>query len=180
MEECDMTDTKHIFRQKHDFYYLTLLVYVAFLALYIVVTGTISDGTVQFGFRDPVVYIIGAFILHAVIMLLAAIVRNRHLEITDTELVLRSRFNERRIRFADIERVVFARNKRKFNDGTFAVLKLHIAGQVRLLRIRVAKYEREAELYNLLRARFGNLRQREVGRRVWSRFSERRFRRGGR
>jgi hypothetical protein len=147
-----METVNRVFKRKHDFYYLTLLVYVAFFALYIFITGTFTDDTVQFGFRDPVVYIIAAFILYALVMLLIGMVRNQRLEITNSEIILRSRFYERSIRFADIERVTFARDRYKPNDGTFAVLKLRVSGRRRLMRLRFANYERQKELYQLLKA----------------------------
>ncbi|MCZ7558068.1 MAG: hypothetical protein M5R41_16830 [Bacteroidia bacterium] len=147
-----METVNRVFKRKHDFYYLTLLVYVAFFVLYIFITGTVTDDTVQFGFRDPVVYIIAAFIVYALVMLVISMVRNQRLEITDTSIILRSRFYERTIRFSDIERVTFARDRYKPNDGTFAVLKLRLSGRRRLMRLRFANYEREKELYQLLKA----------------------------
>jgi len=138
------------FKKKNDFYYITLLVYVAFLAVYIFVTGTITDETVQFGFRDPVVYIIAIFILHALTMLIVNVVRNQRLIITDDAFVFTSRFKERRIPFVDIEGMVLTRDRRKPIDGNSAVLKLRIPKRRRVLRIRMANYEHEKELYAIL------------------------------
>ncbi len=146
-----MTIHERAFKRRHDFYYITLLVYVAFLAMYIFITGTVSDSTVQFGFKDPVVYIVGIFILHAMIMLLVGIVRNRRLVLTEDAMMFRSRFRERRIPYDDIERISFKRDRRKPNDGSFAVLKMHVAGRRRVVRIRVANYEHEKELYQALK-----------------------------
>lgn len=75
-----METVNRVFKRKHDFYYLTLLVYVAFFVLYIFITGTVTDDTVQFGFRDPVVYIIAAFIVYALVMLVISMVRNQRLK----------------------------------------------------------------------------------------------------
>ena len=146
-----MDQVNRIFKRKHDFYYLTLLVYVAFLVLYVFITGTVTEGTVQFGFHDPVVYIIAAFILYALVMLLAGVVKNERLEVTDDAIIIRSRLRERRILLSDIERVTFIRDLHKLNDGTFAVLKLRVTGKRRHTRIRFANYEREAELYRLVK-----------------------------
>ncbi len=146
-----MEQVNRVFKRKHDVYYLTLLVYVAFFVLYIIVTGTITDETVQFGFRDPVVYIIALFILYALVMLLAGVIRNQRLEITDQAMIIRTRFQERIIRFTDVERVAFTLDRNKLNDGTFAVLKLRVSGRRRLVRIRFANYERETELYRLVK-----------------------------
>lgn len=146
-----MNAQEHVFKRRYDFFYITLLVYVAFFVLYILITGTVTDETVKFGFRDPVVYIIGIFILHALVMLLINVVRNRRLVLTDDRMIFRSRFGERSIPFSDIERIRLSREKRKPNDGTFAVLKLHVADRRRVLRIRVANYEHEQELYEMLK-----------------------------
>ena len=146
-----MNAQERVFKRRYDFFYITLLVYVAFLALYVLITGTISEGTVMFGFRDPVVYIIGIFIIHALVMLLINVVRNRRLVLTGDRMIFRSRFRERSIPFGDIERITLKRDRRKANDGTFAVIKLHVADRRRVLRIRVANYEHEKELYQLLK-----------------------------
>lgn len=146
-----MIKQEHSFKRRNDLYYITLLVYVAFAVLYIVVTGTITSESVKFGLKDPVVYIIAAFIVYALVMLLASVLRNRRLVITEDALLFASRFRERRIPFADIERIALKRDHRKLNDGKFAVIKLHVADRRRVLRLRVANYEREKELYQMLK-----------------------------
>lgn len=139
------------FKRRNDLYYITLLSYVAFAVIYIVITGTVTGDSVQFGLKDPVVWIIAAFVIHALVMLMTSVVRNRRLIVTGDALVFASRFRERRVPFTDIERITFKRDRRKLNDGTFAVIKLHVAGRRRVLRLRVANYEHEKELYQLLK-----------------------------
>ncbi|MFA6233067.1 MAG: hypothetical protein WC824_02610 [Bacteroidota bacterium] len=151
-----MIKQEYSFKHRNDLYYITLLVYVAFAVLYIVITGTISDGSVEFGLKDPVIYIIAAFIVHALVMLLTSVVRNRRLVITEDALVFASRFHERFVPFGDIERITLKREHRrltnsKLGDSKFAVIKLHVAGRRRVLRLRVANYEREKELYQMLK-----------------------------
>lgn len=146
-----MSAQVHRFKRRNDFYYITLLVYMAFAVLYIVVTGTITGSTVEFGLKDPVIYIIAAFILHALIMLISSIVSNRRLLITDDALIFASRFRERRIPFSDIDHISFKRERRRINDGTFAVIKMKVSGRRRILRLRVANYEHEKELYSILK-----------------------------
>ena len=156
-----MTLHEQVFKRRHDIYYITLLVYVAFLALYIVVTGTITDDSVKFGFKDPVVYIVGIFIVHALFMLLVSVVRNRRLVLTPEAMVFRSRFIERSIPYSDIERITLKRDRRKPNDGSFAVLKMKVSGRRRVVRIRVGNYEHEKELYQMLKKLKGEIRNEE-------------------
>jgi hypothetical protein len=146
-----MSTQVHRFKRRNDFYYITLLVYVAFAVLYIVVTGTVTAHTVEFGLKDPVIYIIAAFILHALVMLISSLVRNRRLVITEDALIFASRFRERRIPFSDIDHIGFKREHRRINDGRFAVIKLKVSGRRRILRLRVANYEHERELYTILK-----------------------------
>ena len=146
-----MNTQQHVFKRRNDTYYITLLAYVAFLALYIFITGTVTDDTVEFGFRDPVVYIVGIFILHALVMLLTSAVRNRRLILTNDSMIFRSRFRERSIPYDDLERITLKRDRRKPNDGSFAVIKMKVSGRRRVVRVRVANYEHEKELYQLLK-----------------------------
>ncbi len=146
-----MSKMEHSFKHRNDLYYVTLLVYVAFAVLYILVTGTITDDSVEFGLKDPVVYIIAAFIVHALIMLLTSVVRNRRLMISEDALIFASRFRERTVPFTDIERITLKRDRSRVNNGKFAVIKLHVSGRRRVLRLRVTNYERERELYQLLK-----------------------------
>ena len=148
-----MTEMPNLaFRRKHDFYYIVLLFYVLFGGVYLLITGTITDRTVRFGFKDPVVYIIGVFIIHAVGMLLLSIIRNERLILHPQKIVFKTRFRERAIYLAHITKILLKRERRKFNDGTFAVVKLKMTNRRRWVRIRVANYERESELYQEFKA----------------------------
>ena len=142
---------ERVFGRKNDLYYITLLVYVVFAVIYVLITGTITDNTLEFGFRDPVVYIIVIFILHAVVMLMINVVRNPRLVIDSHGITFRSRFKEKTFAFTDIERIVLKREQRRFNEGTFAVARLHVRDRNRRVRVRIASYEREKELYQLMK-----------------------------
>lgn len=138
---------ERVYHRRNNFYYVTLLAYVVFAVIYILVTGTITSETVEFGFRDPVVYIIGLFILHAVVMLIVNLVRNARLVLLQDRIVFRTRFRERVVLHSQIASIVLKRERRRFNDGTFAVVKISIRHRQRPLRIRVANYEQEQDLY---------------------------------
>ncbi len=139
------------FRRRHNFYYITIIAYVVFAVAYILVTGTVTSDTVEFGFRDPVVYIIGVFILHAVVMLVVNAVRDPRIAFTERGLEFRSRFRARVFPFAEILRLVVKHERPKFNDGTFAVVKLKVTTRKRGIRIRLSNFERENELLEQFR-----------------------------
>jgi len=138
---------ERMFKHRNDFYYITLLVYVIFAVMYILITGTISNDTVEFGFRDPVVYIIGVFIIHASVMLVINVIRNQQLILQEQRIVIRTRFRERFLYHTHIEKIALKHQRRKINNGTFALIKLKLANRRRWVRIRAANYQRETELY---------------------------------
>jgi hypothetical protein len=142
----NMPDVK-IFRKKKDVYYISLLAYVIFAVAYILITGTVTDQTVEFGFRDPLVYVLGIFILYTSVMLIVTVLRDPQLIITGDMLTLKTRYSERSFLFAQIEEILLKRDRRRFNEGTFAIVKMRVSMRRRRIRIRVASYEREHELY---------------------------------
>jgi hypothetical protein len=142
-----MSDREIVHRRKHDIYYISILLAVVFGAVYVLLTGTVSEERVAFAVRDPVVYLIGAFILYAVALLAANIIRNRCIVLAPGRVIFRTRFRERSLGHDAILRIVLGRERGKLNGGTFAVVKIRTARRRRWVRIRVANYERERELY---------------------------------
>jgi hypothetical protein len=136
-----------IFKKKKDIYYITLLVYVVFAVMYVLVTGTVTDNTVEFGFRDPMVYVIGACILYTTVMLFVTMIGNPRLIITADAFILKTRYSERMYRIGQIEEIMLKRDRRRFNEGAFAIVKIRVSLRRRRVRIRVASYERQNELY---------------------------------
>jgi hypothetical protein len=148
-----------VFRKKNDAYYITLLVYVIFAVLYILITGTVTKDTVEFGFRDPIVYVIGIFIFYTTIMLLTNIVRNPRLLITEDSILLQTRDRVRTIHISQIREILLKRERRRVNEGTFTIVKLRIVNRRRRIRIRLATYERENELYQEFKQLKGKLKK---------------------
>ena len=141
-----MENTENVFRRKNDIYYITLLVYVVFAVMYILLTGTVTSDTVAFGFRDPVVYIIGAFILGTAMALISSLVRNPRLVLATSRIVFRTRFRERTVHHAQIASIVVKRERERLNEGSSAVVKIRVRDRRRMIRIRVANFERERDL----------------------------------
>lgn len=140
-----------IFRRKKDLYLISALAYVIFGVAYVLVTSALKDPPAQVGFRDPVVYLIIVFILLALGMLLANVIRDRRLVITPQRIVFRSRFREKVIFLQHIMRIDLLRETPRLNRGVLTVVKLTVANRRRKVRIRVANYERENDLLQALK-----------------------------
>ena len=143
-----MDTQERMHKRKNDLYYIALLMYLVFGVVYILITGTITSETVEFGFRDPVVYIIGLFVLYTLVMLLYNIIRDQRIILAAQRIVFKTRFQERSIYHDHITRIDLKRERKKLNGGSFAIVRLRIANRRRWIRIRVANYERERDLYN--------------------------------
>ena len=136
-----------IFRYKLDFYYQSALLYLVTLIVYGGIRGNLGEGRFEYILLgDPIVYIIVFFVLMAFVTLSLNYVRNRRLIIEEGGLLFKHRFHERRVPVSDIEWVHVGREARVQTGGRFQVIVLKLKNRRRLFRIRVGRYEREAEL----------------------------------
>jgi len=134
------------FKYKLDFYYQQALIYLVTFILYAGVKGSFIENEFTFVFRDPILYIIGFFVVVAFVTLLMNRIRDRKLVIEGNAIVFQHKFARREIRFADIEWLHIGREKAVQTAGRFQVIVFKVQGRRRLYRIRVGRYEREREL----------------------------------
>ncbi len=140
-----------IFHQKLDVYYITLLGYLVIGAIYILIRGNFIGETFSVVVHDPVVYLFGIFIGYAALLLLINVFRDRRIIITPRRLIFRDRFREKVIFIDHIEKIVFRRERRFQYEKQYAMVKLKLADRRRWIRIRIAWYERENELFEALK-----------------------------
>jgi hypothetical protein len=134
------------FKYKLDFYYQQALIYLVTLILYAGVKGSFIENEFTFVFNDPILYIIGFFVVVAFGTLLLNIVRNRKLVVENHAIVFQHKFARREIPFSSIEWLHIGREKAVQTAGRFQVVVLKVKGRRRLYRIRVGRYERQKEL----------------------------------
>lgn len=135
-----------VFRYKLDFYYQSALIYLITLILYGAISGNIADAKFEYVLNDPIMYVIGFFVLMSFITLGLNLIRRRRLVILEREIVFVNRFRERRIGVKDIEWLHIGREARVRTSGRFQVVMLKLKAKRRVIRIRIGRYEREAEL----------------------------------
>jgi len=138
--------TESIYSYKLDFYYQQTLIYLATFILYVVIKGTIVEDQFTVIVRDPLIYIIALFVLIAAVVLLLNRLRDRKLIVRADELVFHSRGRERRLPVVDIEWMHIGRERLVQTAGRYQVVVVKIRGRRRPYRIRIGRYEREAEL----------------------------------
>jgi len=138
--------TESIYSYKLDFYYQQTLIYLATFILYVVIKGTLVEDQFVVIVRDPLIYIIGLFVLIASVVLLLNRLRDRKLIVRADELVFHSRAHERRLPVLDIEWMHIGRERLVQTAGRYQVVVVKMRGRRRPYRIRIGRYEREVEL----------------------------------
>jgi hypothetical protein len=141
-----MTDTGKVFKYKLDFYYQSALIYLVTLILYGGIRGNFVEQKFEYVLNDPILYVIVFFVLVAFVSLTLNAMRNRRLIITQDALVFKHRWNERSVKFTDIEWMHIGREAHVQTSGRFQVIVFKLKSRRRLFRIRVGRYEREREL----------------------------------
>ena len=135
-----------MFRYKLDFYYQQALLYLVTLLLYGGVRGTIAFERMPTLGTDPLLYIIGLFVVISFVVLTLNKARDRKLIVTDDRIVFHHKFNEREILFSDIEWFHIGRERSVQTAGRSQMVIFKIKHRRRLFRIRIGRYEREREL----------------------------------
>jgi hypothetical protein len=134
------------FKYRLDFYYQQALIYLVTLILYAGVRGSFIENEFTLVFSDPILYIIGFFVLVAFISLLFNRLRDRKLILENSAIVFQHKFTRREVPFSDIEWLHIGRERAVQTAGRFQVIVFKVKGRRRLYRIRVGRYEREKEL----------------------------------
>lgn len=142
------------FRVRIDPYWQSVAVYAVTLLVYVVVKAmwdtTLQLGIVNVVITDPIVVLLGVFVLVSVGALIVNIVANRVIIVTEDAVAFVSRFHERTFRLDEIERIAFGRPRRIKVRGMMSLLKINIKGRRRPLRLRPAVYENDQQLVSAL------------------------------
>lgn len=149
----DSDQTTHYpaeFRVRIDFYWQHVALYALTLIAYIVIRAmwesTLQQGIVTVVLTDPIVVLLGAFVIGSSLVLLFNWMARRSIIIQANGITFSSRFHERTFASDEIERIVVGRDQRIKVRGMFSVVKIKIANRRRPLRIRTALYNNEAGL----------------------------------
>ena len=152
-----MEEQGKVFKYKLDFYYQQALIYLVTLILWVGIRGSFIEDTFAFVFRDPILYIIVLFVIFSFVALILNRIRDRRLIITENRMIFKNRFEERAIALDDIDWVHIGRERGVQTGGRFQVIQMKLKGRLRLMRIRVGRYDHEKELVSEMQ-RIANLR----------------------
>jgi hypothetical protein len=149
------------FKYKLDFYYQQALMYLVTLILYAGLRGSFIEEKFSLVFHDPILYIIAFFVVFSFLVLVLNRIRNRKLIVKDNSLVFHNKFHEREIKFSDIQWMHIGRERTVQTAGRSQVIVLKIKNKMRLLRLRIGRYEHQKELLQLVQEIANNVPQRK-------------------
>jgi hypothetical protein len=142
------------FHVRIEVYWQSIAMYAVTLIAYIMIKAawdsTLQQGLVNVVLTDPVVVLLGSFVVASVIALIVNITARRSVIIAEDSITYISRFHERSFHLDEIERIVVGGDRRARVRGVLAVVRVHIRGRRRPLRVRPGLYDNEAQLLSAL------------------------------
>lgn len=142
-----------IFKYKLDFYYKSVIVYMLFLILYVIINGTFFAKQYTDLYKDPIIYISLIFILYTLFILLKNMIRAKEIIFEEDKFIIKNRFGQREVLFSDILMIKFSREKKYGGSrkGNVSRVRMKLKERKRLLRIRISEFWDEKRLINEFR-----------------------------
>ena len=146
-------EEKRIYKYRLDFYYKSLIVYLLFFIVYIVIKGNFFEEKFEVVFQDPIIYICVLFILFFFLVLVMHAVKAKEIIFESDKIIMRNRFGQREIKFNEIIAVRLSRKRRRRGDDESAVriARLKLMNRKRYLRIRLSEFYDTQKLMNEFR-----------------------------
>ena len=134
-----------IHKYRLDFYYQSLVIYLIFFALYVLIRGSVEKNF-RMIFDDPIFYILIIFIAIFLVVVVLNIIRSPMIILKDDRIILKNRFGGREILFSDIVNVRIGRKRRSQEEPYYRIIKLKLKQRRRQFRIKANDFERGGEL----------------------------------
>jgi hypothetical protein len=141
---------RRVYKYRLDFYYKSLIVYLLFFIIYVVIKGNFFEEKFEIIFQDPIIYISILFILFFLFVLLTNAIKAREIIFDRNKIIMRNRFGQREIMINEIISVKFSRTKKYRRDDIshVRIAKIKLKNRKRYLRIRLNDFYDTHELMN--------------------------------
>jgi hypothetical protein len=139
-----------IYKYKLDFYYKSVIVYMLFLILYVMIRGAFFTKQFSELYQDPIIYISIVFVLFTLFILLKNAIKAKEIIFEDDKFIIKNRFGQREILFTDILNIRFSREKKYGSNrkGNVRRVRIKLKERKRYLRIRLSDFLEEKKLIN--------------------------------
>jgi hypothetical protein len=137
-----------IYKYKLDFYYKSVIVYMLFLIVYVIINGQFFAKQISDLYKDPIIYISLIFILYTFFVLLKNTIRAKEIIFEDDKFIIKNRFGQREILFTEIMIIKFSREKKYGSErkGNVRRVRMKLINRKRYLRIRLSEFWEEKKL----------------------------------
>jgi hypothetical protein len=135
-----------MFSQSIDFYWRSTAVYAVILIVYSLMIGSIEQGTLTLKIMDPVVILLSLIIIVTSINMISRYYRQRTIIIGTDYIRLKSRFGTKTFSRAQIQEIIFTREKIFRTRRKYSILKIKIFNKKNPIRIRPSAFEKKEEL----------------------------------
>lgn len=135
----------HTYHYSVDFYWKSLAMYAAALLTYAIFKGSIEEKTLSIALTDPIVLLLGGFVVLSAISLFVNQYARRIIVIKDNAILFKNRFRERMVNVSEIKSITLVKD-RPFRMSTLSAVKIKIQGRRRALRLRPSLFENEQSL----------------------------------
>ncbi|MCX6151661.1 MAG: hypothetical protein NTX22_14155 [Ignavibacteriales bacterium] len=132
---------KKIFSFNMSFYYQSTIIYFIVFVIYAVIQGQFIENSFTLITRDPVVYFFSLVVVLSILSLLYNLYLNRHIEITEKEIIFKRGSWEKIIKFEDITSIRITREKKHFKATAFTLVQVRTKEKKLPITIRPYDYE---------------------------------------
>jgi hypothetical protein len=134
------------FKYNLSFYYQSTIIYFIAFVLYVIIRGEFIEDSFTLITKDPIIYFFGIIVLISIFSLLWNAYKNKHLEVTESSIVFKTRMKIREIPLENIETIKISRDRGTLQTKAFRLIRIKIKNRRRLVIIRPYDYENEGLL----------------------------------
>ncbi|MDP4174842.1 MAG: hypothetical protein Q8933_12775 [Bacteroidota bacterium] len=152
---------KRIYKYNLSFYYQSTIIYFVALLLYALVKGEFIEGSFKLITKDPVIYFFLLIVLISIASLLYNIYLNRHIEITDSQIIFKKGSKVRTININDIINIALAKERKRFKKYSLRIVRIKVRNRRMPFIILPYDYENKTALMEALKEIKNKLMNRE-------------------
>lgn len=137
-----------IYKQRFDFYWKSIVIYIVVLIGYGLIRNFIGDENIVSLEHDPVLILLLLFIAGSTLMYLHKLFWMRTLIIDETSITMKNRFNETKFTKDNIESLYIGKERPFQSRETYRVIKISLKNRKRKIRIRPHNYWDDKQLFD--------------------------------
>ncbi len=132
-----------IFKYNMSYYYQSTIIYFVVLVIYVIVRGEFVEDEFKLIVKDPIMYLLAIIVAVSIVSLVYNLYKNKHLEITDSEISFVNRFKRKSFLLSNIASIKISKVRKRISTNAFRLVRIKIIRRKRPLIIRPFDYENE-------------------------------------